>query len=58
MYKSVTVSGLNDGQPPDLLDSAIRNYWLLRERIAELERMIKGLQDHTRTKCLINNSMK
>uniref|UniRef100_UPI00288A38A9 lysis protein n=1 Tax=Proteus columbae TaxID=1987580 RepID=UPI00288A38A9 len=29
-------------------DTAIRNYWLLRERITESEQMIKGLQDYIR----------
>ncbi|HBC6252942.1 TPA: lysis protein [Proteus mirabilis] len=33
-------------------DTAIRNYWLLRERIVQSEQMIKGLQDHIRTECL------
>ncbi len=33
-------------------DTAIRNYWLLRERIAESEQMIKGLQDYIRQGCL------
>ncbi|HGN2299209.1 TPA: lysis protein, partial [Proteus mirabilis] len=33
-------------------DTAIRNYWLLRERIAESEQMIKGLQDYIRTECV------
>jgi prophage endopeptidase len=33
-------------------DTAIRNYWLLRERIAESEQMIKGLQDYVREECL------
>ncbi|MER1938633.1 lysis protein [Proteus terrae] len=32
-------------------DTAIRNYWLLRERIAESEQMIKGLQDYIRVEC-------
>ncbi|HCT6782380.1 TPA: lysis protein [Proteus mirabilis] len=32
-------------------DTAIRNYWLLRERIAESEQMIKGLQDYVRKEC-------
>ncbi|HGN1852219.1 TPA: hypothetical protein ACKRS4_003876 [Proteus mirabilis] len=30
----------------------MRNYWLLRERIAESEQMIKGLQDYIRTECV------
>ncbi|MEQ4901757.1 lysis protein [Proteus vulgaris] len=33
-------------------DTAIRNYWLLRERIAESEQMIKGLQDYIRVECV------
>ncbi|HEK0788688.1 TPA: lysis protein [Proteus mirabilis] len=33
-------------------DTAIRNYWLLRERIAESEQMILGLQDYIRLECL------
>ncbi|HBC6577202.1 TPA: lysis protein [Proteus mirabilis] len=33
-------------------DTAIRNYWLLRERIAETEQMIKGLQDYIRAECV------
>lgn len=33
-------------------DTAIRNYWLLRERIAESEQMIKGLQDYIRQVCI------
>ena len=33
-------------------DTAIRNYWLLRERIAESELMIKGLQDYIRVECV------
>ncbi|HEK0450297.1 TPA: lysis protein [Proteus mirabilis] len=33
-------------------DTAIRNYWLLRERIAESEQMIKGLQDYIRVACV------
>ncbi|MFR5299220.1 MAG: lysis protein [Proteus mirabilis] len=33
-------------------DTAIRNYWLLRERIAESEQMIKGLQDYIKQECM------
>ncbi|MEZ2792112.1 lysis protein [Proteus mirabilis] len=33
-------------------DTALRNYWLLRERIAESEQMIKGLQEYVRQECL------
>ena len=35
-------------------DTAIRNYWLLRERIAESEQMIKGLQNYIKMECVIN----
>ncbi len=33
-------------------DTAIRNYWLLRERITQSEQMILGLQDYINTECL------
>ncbi|MBI6340215.1 lysis protein [Proteus sp. PR00224] len=33
-------------------NTAIRNYWLLIERIAESEQMILGLQDYIRLECL------
>ncbi|MCO4182630.1 lysis protein [Proteus terrae] len=33
-------------------DTAIRNYWLLRERIAESEQVILGLQDYIRKECI------
>lgn len=33
-------------------DTAIRNYWLLRERIAQSEQIIKGLQDYVRQECV------
>ncbi|MEN7471153.1 lysis protein [Providencia stuartii] len=47
-----STSGLDDGTTARPTDSAIRNYWLLRQRIAESEQMIKGLQDYIRTECL------
>ncbi|HHE7288274.1 TPA: lysis protein, partial [Proteus mirabilis] len=31
---------------------AIRNYWLLRERITQSEQMILGLQDYIRQECI------
>ncbi|WP_368939241.1 lysis protein [Proteus mirabilis] len=34
------------------IDTAIRNYWLLRERIAQSEQVILGLQDYIRTECI------
>ncbi|MEQ4922360.1 lysis protein [Proteus hauseri] len=33
-------------------DTAIRNYWLLRERIAQSEQIIEGLQDYIRVECV------
>ncbi|WP_337228458.1 lysis system i-spanin subunit Rz [Proteus faecis] len=39
-------SSMDDATPTRPTDTAIRNYWLLRERIAESERMIKGLQEY------------
>ncbi|MEQ4636732.1 lysis protein [Providencia vermicola] len=47
-----STSGLDDGATARPTDSAVRNYWLLRNRIAESEQMIKGLQDYIRTECL------
>lgn len=50
--EGTTASGMDDAITPRPTDSAIRNYWLLRERIAELTRMVLGLQDYIRTECL------
>ncbi|MCY0800696.1 lysis protein [Providencia rettgeri] len=47
-----STSGLDDGTAARPTDSAVRNYWLLRERIAESEQMILGLQDYIKTECL------
>lgn len=47
-----STSGMDDGAAARPIDTAIGNYWLLRERIAESEQMIKGLQDYIRTECL------
>ncbi|MDF7352596.1 lysis protein, partial [Proteus mirabilis] len=33
-------------------DAAIRNYWILRERIAQSESIILGLQDYIRQECI------
>lgn len=45
-------SGVDDGATARPTDSAIGNYWLLRQRIAESKQMILGLQDYIRTECL------
>ncbi|HEM6857187.1 TPA: lysis protein [Providencia rettgeri] len=47
-----STSGLDDGAAARPTDSAIGNYWLLRQRIAESKQMILGLQDYIRTECL------
>ncbi|HHN8388196.1 TPA: lysis protein [Morganella morganii] len=49
---SVTTTGMDDAVPARPDDTAVRNYWLLRERIAESEQMIKGLQGYIRMECL------
>lgn len=47
-----STSSLDDAITARPTDSAIRNYWLLRERIAESEQMIKGVQEYINTQCL------
>ncbi|EJD6497464.1 lysis protein [Providencia rettgeri] len=46
-----STSGLDDAIAARPTDSAVRNYWLLRNRIAESKQMILGLQDYIRTEC-------
>lgn len=48
---SVTTTGLDDAAPARPDDTAVRNYWLLRERIGESKQMIKGLQEYINTEC-------
>ncbi|EKT54608.1 lysis protein [Providencia rettgeri] len=50
--EGTTASGLDDAIPARPTDSAVRNYWLLRERIAKTEQMVKGLQDYIKTECI------
>ncbi|EGT3592097.1 lysis protein [Proteus mirabilis] len=52
--KSTTTStaSMDDAITARPTDTAIRNYWLLRERIAQSEQVILGLQDYIRTECL------
>ncbi|WP_272539162.1 lysis protein [Providencia sp. PROV197] len=47
--EDTTTSAMDDAVTARPTDSAIRNYWLLRQRIAESEQMIKGLQDYINT---------
>ncbi|EMH1503865.1 lysis protein [Proteus mirabilis] len=46
-----TTSGMDDATTARPTDTAIRNYWLLRERIAQSEQTIKGLQEYVKTQC-------
>ena len=50
--KTTPSTSLDDATTARPTDTAIRNYWLLRERIAESEQMIKGLQDYIRVECV------
>lgn len=50
--KNTPSTSLDDATTARPTDSAIRNYWLLRERIAEAEQMILGLQGYIRMECL------
>ena len=49
---TTSTSQLDDATTARPTDSAVRNYWLLRERIAESEQMIKGLQDYIKQECM------
>ncbi len=44
-------TSLDDANTARPTDTAIRNYWLLRERIAQSEQVILGLQDYIRQEC-------
>ncbi|MFK9072896.1 MULTISPECIES: lysis protein [Proteus] len=52
--EGATTSGMDDATTARPTDTAIRNYWLLRERIAESEQVIKGLQEYVRTECNVD----
>ena len=54
--EGVTTSGMDDATTARPTDTAIRNYWLLRERIAQSEQMIKGLQEYINNKINIENN--
>lgn len=45
-------TSMDDATTARPTDTAIRNYWLLRERIAQSEQIIKGLQDYVRKECV------
>ncbi|ELZ5938411.1 lysis protein [Providencia stuartii] len=50
--EGTTASGLDDATTARPDDAAIRNYWLLRERIAESTQIILGLQDYIKMQCI------
>ena len=45
-------SGVGDASGPRLTDSAERDYFTLRERIATVTKQLTGLQEYVRTQCL------
>lgn len=47
-----STAGLVDANTARPTDTAIRNYWVLRERIAQSEQIILGLQDYIRQECI------
>lgn len=49
---TTSTSELDDATTARPTDTAIRNYWLLRERITQSEQMILGLQDYIRQECV------
>ena len=49
---SNSTTSMDDATTARPTDTAIRNYWLLRERIAESEQIILGLQDYIRAECV------
>ncbi|WP_422109064.1 lysis system i-spanin subunit Rz, partial [Xenorhabdus bovienii] len=49
--KAAASSGVDDAATARPTDSSVRNYWLLRERVAISEQMILGLQGYIRTQC-------
>ncbi|MGN6026701.1 lysis protein [Proteus mirabilis] len=49
---TTSTASMDDATTARPTDTAIRNYWLLRERIAESEQMIKGLQNYLRAECI------
>ncbi|PHM64104.1 phosphoprotein phosphatase [Xenorhabdus stockiae] len=51
VFETTTTSGMDDATTARPTDSAVRNYWLLRERIATSEQMILGLQEYVRAQC-------
>ncbi|WP_053014292.1 MULTISPECIES: lysis protein [Xenorhabdus] len=51
VLKVAKPSSMDDATTARPTDTAIRNYWLLRQRIATSEQIILGLQDYIKTQC-------
>lgn len=49
---TTSTTGLVDANTARPTDTAIRNYWVLRERITQSEQIILGLQDYIRQECI------
>ncbi|UXJ00873.1 lysis protein [Proteus mirabilis] len=49
---TTSTSGVANATTARPTDTAIRNYWLLKERITQSEQMILGLQDYIRQECV------
>lgn len=49
---NASTTGMDDAAEPRLTDTATRNYFTLRERIATSDKQIAGLQDYIRNVCL------
>ncbi|MEQ5392429.1 lysis protein [Proteus sp. fly-1013] len=49
---ATSTTSLVDANTARPTDTAIRNYWILRERIAQSEQIILGLQDYIRQECI------
>ena len=50
--EATSPSGVDDAASPGLTDTAQRDYFTLRERIATSEKMIQGLQEYISTQCI------
>lgn len=49
---ATSTTSLVDANTARPTDTAIRNYWILRERISQSEQIILGLQDYIRQECI------
>lgn len=45
-------TGMDDAAGPRLTDTAVRDYFTLRERIETVTKQLTGLQEYVRTQCL------